>query len=91
MGGREESRGVEQRPEAGAAVERGPFSLSDAGGLASLLDQAGFTKVEVRAVGIRTRFPSALEFLAGVLPLTAAVVPAAADMDEDGIPALTGR
>lgn len=55
-------------PEAGAAITKGPFSLSDADELASLLEEAAFVQVELRSVDVSTGFPSAAEFLAGVLP-----------------------
>ncbi len=79
------------RPEAGDAVRQAPFSLHEPAELASILAAGGFGEVDVRAVDLESRFASADEFLAATLPLVAAIVPAAASMDEASVAALTAE
>jgi ubiquinone/menaquinone biosynthesis C-methylase UbiE len=56
-----------------------PFSFGDAGELASVLEDAGFTGVEVEELSMDAHFPSAQTFMAMTTVAAAAVVPAYAD------------
>lgn len=73
-------------PDAAAEI-RAPFSLSDAGELASLMEEAGFVGIELHSRQIEVRVPSAEEWPRRVLPALAAVGPATARMG----PAEVGR
>lgn len=60
-----------------------PFSLGDAGGLAGLLEGAGFEEVAVAVHTMDAVFPSAHDFLALTTVAAAAVLPAYAHVVED--------
>lgn len=75
--------------EVGRAVTGAPFALSDAAHLASLIIEAGFGEADVRSLNLHTRFSTASDFLAGVLPLTMAVIPAAAEMTDEQVRRVT--
>lgn len=63
-------------------VAGAPFSLGDAAELRALLGEAGFERLEVRAVTHEVRFPQPQRFVKRTTLAAAAVLPEMADMDE---------
>lgn len=60
-----------------------PFSFGDAGGLRRLLEDAGFSRVDVTARTMNAFFPSAEVFIAMITTAAAAVLPAYAHVVAD--------
>lgn len=65
------------------------FALGDAGGLQTLLTNAGFRRVEIKPVSMTARFPDPAGFLAGEIDVDTAAIPSMQHLDAKARQAIT--